>query len=77
MTIVFFPFMEDLELAKKAGIEKKINSFCNKNNITILNAGDYIKSLSFNERQASNMDAHASAKVHKIVGKKLANLIKF
>lgn len=75
MTIVFFPFMEDLELAKNCGIENKINVFANKNNLHFFNVGNYINTLSTKEREASTMDAHASAKVHRIVGKKLATQI--
>ena len=75
MTIVFFPFMEDLKLAKKLGIEKRVSSFCEKNNIQLLNVTNFIKSLSRKERQVSIMDSHASTKVHKLAGKNLINLL--
>jgi hypothetical protein len=77
MTLVFFPFMEDLTLAKKIGVEKRIKSYCKKNKIKLFNVSDYIKNLSRNERQVSVMDSHASAKVHEITGKNLAKQINF
>jgi len=77
MTLVFFPFMEDLSLARKIGIEKKINSYCKTNNIDYFNVTNYIKKLSRREREASIADAHASTEVHRIVGENLASKIKF
>lgn len=77
MTIVLFPFMEDLTLAKKLGIEKCLISYCKKNKIKLFNVSKYIKNLSQNERQVSLVDSHASAKVHKIIGKNLASHINF
>ena len=76
MTLLFFPFMEDLSLAKKIGIEKRISLYCRKNNIIYFNVTEYIKNLTRSERQASIVDAHASDEVHRIVGKKLATIIK-
>ena len=68
--------MEDLSLAKEIGIEKRIINYCNKNNIRLLNATNFIHKLSRSERQASIVDAHASVAVHKIVGEHLAKKIK-
>lgn len=76
MTLLLFPFMEDLSLAKEIGIEKRIINYCNKNNIRLLNATNFLHKLSRSERQASIVDAHASAAVHKIVGEHLAKKIK-
>ena len=76
MTLLFFPFMEDLSLAKKIGIEKRVSLYCRKNNIIYFNVTEYIKNLTRSERQASIVDAHASDEVHRIVGKKLATIIK-
>jgi hypothetical protein len=76
MTLLFFPFMEDLSLAKKIGIEKRVNLYCKTNNINFFNVTSYIKSLNRSERQASKVDAHASIIVHKIVGENLAKKIK-
>ena len=76
MTLLFFPFMEDLSLAKKIGIEKRVSLYCRKNNIIYFNVTKYIKNLTRSERQASIVDAHASDEVHRIVGKKLATIIK-
>jgi len=76
MTLLFFPFMEDLSLAKKIGIEKRVSLYCRKNNIIYFNVTEYIKNLTRSERQASIVDAHASDEVNRIVGKKLATIIK-
>jgi hypothetical protein len=76
MTLIFFPFMEDLSLAKKLGIEKRLINYCSSNQIRLLNVTSSIKHLNQNQRQSSIMDAHASDEVHKIVGRKLANIIK-
>ncbi len=76
MTLLLFPFMEDLSLAKEIGIEKRIINYCNKNNIRLFNATNFIHKLSRSERQASIVDAHASEAVHKIVGENLAKKIK-
>jgi hypothetical protein len=76
MTMLFFPFMEDLSLAKKLGIEKRLNLYCKTNNIIFLNVTNFIKKLNRSERQASIVDAHASVAVHKIVGEHLAKKIK-
>ena len=76
MTLLFFPFMEDLSLAKKIGIEKRVSLYCRKNNIIYFNVTKYIKNLTRSERQASIVDAHASDEVHRIVGKKLATINK-
>lgn len=76
MTLVFFPFMEDLTISKKIGIENRIFNYCNKNNIRLFNATNFIHKLSKSERQASIVDAHASVAVHKIVGEHLAKKIK-
>ena len=66
--------MEDLTLAKKIGIEKRISNYCKENNIKLLNVTNFIKTLSRKERQVSIMDSHASVKVHKLAGKNLVNL---
>jgi hypothetical protein len=76
MTLLFFPFMEDLSLAKKLGIEKRVVSFCIKNNITLLNVTELLKNTPREKRQVSIVDSHASSEVHNIVGKKLATIIK-
>jgi hypothetical protein len=76
LTIIFFPFMEDLTLAKKLHIENRITAYCKHNNIKLLNVTDLIRNLPRQKRQVSITDSHASAEVHKIVGKKLATLIK-
>lgn len=75
-TIVFFPFMEDLTLAKKLGIEKRVRLFCNKNNIYLLNVTELITKIPRQKRQVSIVDSHASSEVHNIVGKQLAKIIK-
>jgi lysophospholipase L1-like esterase len=77
MTLVFFPFMEDLNLAKKIGIEKRVIKYCKKNKIKLFNVTNFIKNISRKERQVSSMDSHASAKVHEITGKNLAKHINF
>ena len=77
MTLVFFPFMEDLTLAKKIGIEKRLIKYCKKNQINLFNVTNFIKNISRKERQVSIMDSHASAKVHEITGKNLAKHINF
>ena len=76
MTLIFFPFMEDLTLAKKIGIEKRINSFCKKRNINLLNITNLLTKTPREKRQVSIVDAHASIDVHEIAGKKLATIIK-
>ncbi len=76
LTIVFFPFMEDLTLAKKLNIENRITAYCKHNNIKLLNVTDLLRNLPREKRQVSITDSHASVEVHKIVGKKLATLIK-
>lgn len=75
MTMIFFPFMEDISIAKKTGIEKRIVTYCKENKIKLFNVTDYIKNLTTRERQVSIMDSHASAKVHMIIGKNLAKQI--
>ena len=77
MTLVFFPFMEDLTLSNKIGIEKRLIKYCKKNQIKLFNVTNFIKNISRKERQVSNMDSHASAKVHEITGKNLAKYINF
>jgi len=76
MTVVFFPFMEDLKLAKKLGIEKRIDIFCKKNNIDLLDVTELITKIPREKRQASSVDSHASSEVHQIVGEKIASIIK-
>lgn len=76
LTIVFFPFMEDLKLAKKLGIEKRVSTFCRKYNINFLDASNLLSKISREKRQVSKVDSHASAEVHNIVGKKIATIIK-
>ncbi len=76
LTMVFFPFMEDLNLAKKLNIEKRIKNYCTSNQINFINVTSYIKNLSRQKRQVSIVDSHASAEVHKIVGKVLSEKIK-
>ena len=76
LTIVFFPFMEDLTLAKKIGIENRVITYCKKNKINCINVTSLIKQLSRKERQVSITDSHASAEVHRITGEKLATIIK-
>ena len=76
LTIVFFPFMEDLKLAKSLNIENRITRYCKKENINLLNVTPLLLNTTREKRQVSITDAHASAHVHKIVGKKLATLIK-
>ena len=76
VTIVFFPFMEDLTLAKKLGIEKRVSLFCKKNNIELLNVTELITKIPREKRQVSVVDSHASSEVHNIVGKQLAKIIK-
>ena len=68
--------MEDLQLARKIGIELRIKNYCKKNKISILNITPYINHLSLNERRSSVTDAHPSAQVHEITGKVLAKIIK-
>lgn len=75
MILVFFPFMEDLELAKNLGVEKRIVSYCLTNKIPLLNVTSLIRGLTQKQRQASIVDAHASDHVHKIVGEKLASFL--
>ena len=75
-TIVFFPFMEDLTLAKKLGIEKRVRLFCKKNNIYLLNVTDLITKIPRQKRQVSIVDSHASSEIHNLVGKQLAKIIK-
>ncbi|MFN5443834.1 MAG: SGNH/GDSL hydrolase family protein, partial [Crocinitomicaceae bacterium] len=62
MTLVFFPFMEDLTLAKKIGVEKRLVKYCKKNQINFFNVTNFIKNISKKERQVSIMDSHASIK---------------
>jgi hypothetical protein len=76
MTIVFFPFMEDLKQAQKLGIEKRVSTFCRKYNINFLDASNLLSKISREKRQVSKVDSHASAEVHNIVGKKIATIIK-
>jgi lysophospholipase L1-like esterase len=76
LTIVFFPFMEDLKLAKKLNIENRISKYCNLNNIEFLNVTNLLRTLSQEKRQVSVTDSHASVDVNKLVGEKLATLIK-
>ena len=76
LTIVFFPFMEDLKLAKKLGIEKRVSTFCRKYNINFLDASNLLSKIPREKRQVSKVDSHASAEVHNIVGKKIATIIK-
>jgi lysophospholipase L1-like esterase len=76
LNLVFFPFMEDLSLAKKANIEGRIKKYCSLNNIAFINVTSYIKHLSRDKRQVSIVDAHASAEVHNIIGKVIAKKIK-
>jgi lysophospholipase L1-like esterase len=75
MTILFFPFMEDLKLAKDLGIENRIRKYCVRNNLKLLDVTKIIRNLSKNYRQASKTDAHASSKVHYKVGEKLTTYI--
>jgi lysophospholipase L1-like esterase len=75
-TIVFFPFMEDLTLAKKIGVENRVITYCKKNKINCLNVTSIINHLSREERQVSITDSHASSEVHRITGEKLASIIK-
>ena len=76
LTMVFFPFMEDLNLAKKLNIETRIKNYCTSNKINFINVTSHIKNLSRQKRQVSIVDSHASAEVHKIVGKVLSEKIK-
>jgi hypothetical protein len=76
LMIVFFPFMEDLKLAKKLNIEKRINKYCIDNNIKLLNVTNYIQKIPKVKRQVSIMDSHASDIIHKITGKQLAEILK-
>ena len=76
LTIVFFPFMEDLTLAKKINIENRITTYCKKNNIKLLDITKYIQNIPREKRQVSKTDSHASTIIHGIVGKNLVKLIK-
>ena len=76
LTVVFFPFMEDLTIAKKIGAEKRVIAFCKKNKIDLLNVTDLLNKIPREKRQVSIVDSHASEVVHNIVGKKIATIIK-
>jgi lysophospholipase L1-like esterase len=76
LTILFFPFMEDLNLAKSLNIENRINTYCKEENIELLNVTPLLLNTTRKQRQVSITDAHASPEVHKIVGEKLATIIK-
>ena len=76
LTILFFPFMEDLNLSKQLTIDQQLMNYCTKNMLQFINVSDLIGDLSTKERQVSITDAHASEKVHQIVGKKIAYLLK-
>jgi hypothetical protein len=75
MTLVFFPFMDDLTLAKKIGIEDRIYQYCLKNNIDLFNVTEAISTLPKEKRVVSIVDAHASSEVHRIVGIHLATFL--
>ena len=76
MTIVFFPFMEDLTLAKKIGIENRIFLFCKKNKVDFLDVTNLLNKIPREKRQVSIVDSHASDVVHKLVGKKIIAYIR-
>jgi hypothetical protein len=76
LTIIFFPFMEDLKVAKELNIENRITTYCKQNKIKLLNVTKLLDKVPREKRQVSVTDSHASAEVHKIVGKKLATIIK-
>ena len=76
LTIIFFPFMEDLKMAKELNIENRITTYCKQNKIKLLNVTKLLDKVPREKRQVSITDSHASAEVHKIAGKKLASLIK-
>ena len=75
LTILFFPFMEDLTLSKKINADKRLAQYCKMNQLKFINISPYISRLTRKQRCASIVDAHASALVHKIVGKKIASLL--
>jgi hypothetical protein len=68
--------MEDLSFAKELNIESRITTFCKQNKIKLLNVTELLNNIPREKRQVSATDSHASAEVHKIVGKKLATIIK-
>ena len=75
LTILFFPFMEDLNLSKKINADKRLAQYCKMNQLKFINISPYISSLTRKQRCASIVDAHASVLVHTIVGKKIASLL--
>ena len=75
LTILFFPFMEDLNLSKKINADNRLAQYCKMNQLKFINISPYISRLTRKQRCASIVDAHASALAHKIVGKKIASLL--
>ena len=75
LTILFFPFMEDVMLSKKINADDRLAEYCKINKLKFINVSPFISGLTRKERCASIVDAHASSRVHKIVGKKLASLL--
>lgn len=75
LTILFFPFMEDVTLSKKINADDRLAEYCKINKLKFINVSPFISGLTRKERCASIVDAHASSRVHKIVGKKLASLL--
>ena len=67
--------MEDLNLSKKINADNRLAQYCKMNQLKFINISPYISSLTRKQRCASIVDAHASALVHKIVGKKIASLL--
>ena len=74
--VVYFPFMEDLNYDSKLNIGKRFKDYFKSKNVDFIDIKKNISQLTINQRKASKMDAHASEKVHEIVGRIVANKLK-
>jgi len=66
LIVVVFPFLQDLEMSDQMYV-KEIVSFFEGHHVPTINVTPLVKNIPLPDRIINVNDAHASAKVHKIV----------